>query len=581
MKLFLLRWNPDISSWKDSDFRKALADSRKGFVAMDWSVRDREKLEAWDWAVLCRVGTDADGIVAIGRFDGRVEEADSWRKDGSKCHYAFFWMSVVQDPARTGLLRAEALVRAVPGVDWHGGHSGVVVPPESAPALARAIADALEAGPAGPGAGFFGCFPDGPGELARSLRLDFCPESFLDVFRRNLPGLEITFHREGDPDGESPDCGDIRILVANPHGGCPLRIDLGGDPTVFFGGWHAHFFDHDDEWNVLVEDAKKIVAGSMRAYAISSNGRWYGSRSAERRFDGSFVRSKAEAFRFIVDFYDRGTGAFLRQFARKGAKLEWTAWNPEENGSVELEPDWFATVARPTGLDAVLASHEAQWRNGNGLLDSFEFSFRGTSFECRRTGRKWTIVRKRLFRSEPDAKPIVAGSFATLLDATLPRCRKTTVRDALTRSHAFDVEIFWRDPKSSTQSRSLSRLRCNFFRKAATARNLVEVPVDDRGLYGLEYESAATPAHFLSVRLTDAAIRSLFPAFVEMNAKFGIRIDQSEEEILPSRFAADARALLRTFRDRAADPVARKAAEKVLPVFEQAAKLRMPVAFWF
>ena len=40
---------------------------------MDWSVREWEKLEEWD----CRVGTDADGIVAIGRFDGRVEEADS------------------------------------------------------------------------------------------------------------------------------------------------------------------------------------------------------------------------------------------------------------------------------------------------------------------------------------------------------------------------------------------------------------------------------------------------------------------------------------------------------------------------
>lgn len=85
MKLFLLRWNPNVSSFKDETFRQMIADSRKGPVRMDWSVREWEKLEEWDWAVLCRVGTDADGIVAIGRFDGRVEEADSWRKDGSKC----------------------------------------------------------------------------------------------------------------------------------------------------------------------------------------------------------------------------------------------------------------------------------------------------------------------------------------------------------------------------------------------------------------------------------------------------------------------------------------------------------------
>lgn len=362
MKLFLLRWNPNVSSFKDESFRQMIADSRKGPVRMDWSVREWEKLEEWDWAVLCRVGTDADGIVAIGRFDGRVEEAASWRKDGSKCHYAFFWMSLVQDPIRTGRLLAGALEKAVPGIDWHGGHSGVVVPAESAPALARAIADALERGPVLPDAEPFACPPDGPGELARNLRLGFCPESFLDEFRRALPGHKITFHRENDPDGESPDCGEFRILVANPHGGEPLRIDLGGEPTLFFGGAHVHFFERDDDWDVLLDYAKKIVAGEMRAFAISTDGAWQGSRFDGPRFDGSFVRTEADAFRFVVDFFTDGSaaGEFLGRFARAGAKLEWTAWNPAESGAVELTADWFETIVRPTGLDAVLASREAQ-----------------------------------------------------------------------------------------------------------------------------------------------------------------------------------------------------------------------------
>ena len=69
MKLFLLRWNPNVSSFKDETFLQMIADSREGPVRMDWSVREWEKLEEWDWAVLCRVGTDADGIVAIGRFE--------------------------------------------------------------------------------------------------------------------------------------------------------------------------------------------------------------------------------------------------------------------------------------------------------------------------------------------------------------------------------------------------------------------------------------------------------------------------------------------------------------------------------
>lgn len=157
MKIFILRWNPAISSWTDGKFREALVACREGPFAMDWSIRDWESVEYGDIAVLCRVGTDADGIVAVGWFDGRVEESQSWRRDGTKCHYAFFWMRLAQDPVETGLLSAAVLEKAVPGIGWHGGHSGIVLPSESAPALARIIAEALERGPILPGAANFEC----------------------------------------------------------------------------------------------------------------------------------------------------------------------------------------------------------------------------------------------------------------------------------------------------------------------------------------------------------------------------------------------------------------------------------------
>lgn len=40
MNIFLLRWNPNVSSFKDESFRQMIADSREGPVAMDWSVRE-------------------------------------------------------------------------------------------------------------------------------------------------------------------------------------------------------------------------------------------------------------------------------------------------------------------------------------------------------------------------------------------------------------------------------------------------------------------------------------------------------------------------------------------------------------
>ena len=131
-----------------------------------------------------------------------------------------------------------------------------------------------------------------------------------------------------------------------------------------------------------------------------------------------------------------------------------------------------------------------------------------------------------------------------------------------------------RTKPSITKEKSRARTPC------PSARSVIEVPLDTRGIYGLEYESAATRKHFLSAALTEAETDAVFSAFKEMNAMFGLHIDRHEEEILPSRFASAASAFIRSFRNHAATSTIRTAMEKILPVFEKAAVLGMPVAFY-
>ena len=581
MNIFLLRWNPNISSWKNSDFRQSLADSRKGPIGMDWSVREWEKLEQWDWAVLCRVGTDADGIVAIGWFDGRIEESESWRKDGSKCHYAFFWMSVVQDPSQTGLLLADTLERTVPGIDWHGGHSGIAVPSDRAAALACALSDALERGLVPPGAAPFSNPPYGPGELARSLRLAFCPESLADEFRRALPGHKITFHRKDTPDGESPDCGVYRIIVSNPHGGEPLRIDLGeNETTLSFGGSHLYVFNSDEEWCILIDYAKKIVAGLMLSvsFSVARSGEWKWTNFNER-----IIRSDSDAFQAVVDGCANGAGGRLRWFAKAGAKLVWTSWKPSESGTIELSPSWFQTIARITALDAVLASHESEDRNENGMLSMFEFPAEAGRFTCQKTDSGldgkygWNV-----FLTAEENPSVAAPDFNALLESPLPHCGPgDTIREALSDVHAFDVEMDWISPGGIVPKIKNKPIDENGKTSFTAFRFEIAVPLDGIGLYGVKFVSTRIPARYQSISLTQKESESIFSFFTEINVKYGLHIDRFKEEILPSLYAADALVLLRGFCNCSMPDATRATAERILPVFEKAAKLRMPVCFWF
>uniref|UniRef100_UPI0025F868EC hypothetical protein n=1 Tax=Treponema sp. TaxID=166 RepID=UPI0025F868EC len=89
MKTFILRWNPNISSYTLKDQKKDIKAILKGKLSsMDWSVREWEKIEVNDFWILQTVGTDYDGISAFGTFTGKTAKAKSWRRDGTKVHYA-------------------------------------------------------------------------------------------------------------------------------------------------------------------------------------------------------------------------------------------------------------------------------------------------------------------------------------------------------------------------------------------------------------------------------------------------------------------------------------------------------------
>ena len=66
MKLYNLRWNPSISSFRDSTFRMGFERLIKGqYTGLNWSLWESEELEPGDWCLLSRVGSGSDDGVAV------------------------------------------------------------------------------------------------------------------------------------------------------------------------------------------------------------------------------------------------------------------------------------------------------------------------------------------------------------------------------------------------------------------------------------------------------------------------------------------------------------------------------------
>ena len=118
---------------------------------MNWSIYDWEKLEEGDFFILQQVGTDSDGIVMIGTFSSLPYGDRSWkRRDGTNLFYADMYVHFmisrrlnrqktddrkiqvpdenIKDISKPLIMDAVSLERKFPDIQWHKGHSGVLIP---------------------------------------------------------------------------------------------------------------------------------------------------------------------------------------------------------------------------------------------------------------------------------------------------------------------------------------------------------------------------------------------------------------------------------------------------------------------
>lgn len=131
---FMLTSNPDRWDWAEHDQDDAIATTARGETyETDWSTGPRTKLiDLGERAFLLRQGQQGRGLVASGRFQTAVYQAEHWNGSGELGNYADVAWDTVLAPADA--LPTEELQAALPEQDWAPQSSGTQV---RAPVLPR------------------------------------------------------------------------------------------------------------------------------------------------------------------------------------------------------------------------------------------------------------------------------------------------------------------------------------------------------------------------------------------------------------------------------------------------------------
>ncbi len=133
MKLYVLRWNPKFSM-KYEYHLEGMKMLKKNTISSNWSIHDHEDLEEGDAFIFNQVGTgENDGIAGFGVFTSDCYADENWKeKDGTNRFYADYIMYCMVNRLESSILSAAQLEKAIPEIDWHKGHAGVLVPEETA-----------------------------------------------------------------------------------------------------------------------------------------------------------------------------------------------------------------------------------------------------------------------------------------------------------------------------------------------------------------------------------------------------------------------------------------------------------------
>ena len=128
MSVVLLRWNPEISSYRMDSFRKAVEEARNTQNYMlNWSVWEHEKVHCGDRFFMLRVGKGKTGVVMSGRIVSEPYRGEDWSGKGRTTYYANIVPDFLVDTERGPRLGIADLEKAFPRYVWNEGHSGMVL----------------------------------------------------------------------------------------------------------------------------------------------------------------------------------------------------------------------------------------------------------------------------------------------------------------------------------------------------------------------------------------------------------------------------------------------------------------------
>lgn len=160
----------------------------------------------------------------------------------------------------------------------------------------------------------------------------FKPINMLDDLCDSLKDFSYELHDFNGNAFNKTNADEVRITIINPYSSMNMDIDIDDGFTVFYDGYHSHYFADIMDYSNLKKFLKSFFENQICYIGMNygDNKKWLGETSiTKEQSENLDIKS---VFSFVLKHKE-----FVEKINRYGGEVCCSFWNPVDNYSVKIE----------------------------------------------------------------------------------------------------------------------------------------------------------------------------------------------------------------------------------------------------
>lgn len=144
-----------------------------------------------------------------------------------------------------------------------------------------------------------------------------------------LSEYEVNTYSNADEGYDYLEDNALMLVVKNPYCDETLDIELSGEFSLFFAGWHTHYFTYEYDYEEMKKDIRGLLKGDIGALIVNTSKGWLCSNLCKEEVN--HLTDEIQLLKTSIRHEET-----IDEFLKLGGCIKVVRWNPADTISFDV-----------------------------------------------------------------------------------------------------------------------------------------------------------------------------------------------------------------------------------------------------